>query len=380
MSKNKLLIVTTVPNTLRYFLLPFASYFRSKNWQVDAIAQEVSACTKCLEAFDNVWDIEWSRNPLDPRNLIVPPRKIQEIVAKEKYNIVHVHTPVAAFVTRYALRGIKKQVRPKIIYTAHGFHFHSRGKALKNAIFLTLEKLAGRWTDYLVVMNREDEQAAKKNQIVSPERVCPMPGIGVDLEYYNPQTVSEAKVMKVRQELGLTQETPLFLAIAEFIPRKRHQDIFRALARLGRSGVHLALAGNGVLEAQVQQLATELGVENQVHFLGVRQDIPTLICASVATIMASEQEGLPRSVMESLCLETPVIGSEIRGVQDLLAEDNGLLFEVGDIEELTKAMAWILDYPQEARKMGQRGRQSMTNYDIDYILILHENLYAEALK
>ena len=373
-------MVTTIPITLRAFLLPFAYHFRAKNWQVDAMACGVSACTECLEAFNRVWDVEWSRNPLEPRNLMVAPRKIQEVIAQEKYDIVHVHTPVAAFVTRYAFKRMRKQIKPKTIYTAHGFHFHSGGTPFKNAIFLILEKLAGRWTDYLVVINREDEKAAKHYQIVPPERVRYIPGIGVDLEYYNPNAVSEAEVMKVRQELGLGPETPLFLRIAEFIARKRHQDILRALARLGRSEVHLAFAGDGLLKDKMQRLATQLGVQNQVHFLGVRRDIPTLIRASVATVLASEQEGLPRSVMESLCLETPVIGTEIRGTRDLLAEDCGLLVKVEDIEKLARAMAWILDHPEEARLMGKRGRKGMVIYDIKHVLTLHETLYAEAFK
>ncbi len=371
-------MVTTIAATLEGFLLPFAQYFRNKNWQVDAMAQGISTSNDCLQAFDRVWDVEWSRNPLDPRNLLVAPRKIQEVIAQGKYDIVHVHTPVAAFVTRYTLKRIKKQ-GPKIIYTAHGFHFHNEGTPFKNKIFLTLEKLAGRWTDYLIVINHEDEKAAKQHQIVSPNKVRYLPGIGVDLSYYNPNTVSEAEVAKVDQELKLAGKNPLFLTIAEFISRKRHQDILRALALLGRSEVHLAFAGNGPLQEEMKQLATQLGVQNQVHFLGLRQDISTLICASRATILASEQEGLPRSVMESLCLEKPVIGTAIRGTRDLLAQGGGILFPVGDVEELAKAMNWILDHPKDAKLMGKQGRKQMDIYSLDNVLLLSESLYTEAL-
>ncbi len=379
MAKNKLLIVTTVPITLKSFLLPFAYYFRNQNWQVDAVAQEVSANPECVAAFDHVWDIDWSRNPLDPRNLISLPQKIREIVAQEEYDIVHVHTPVASFVTRYALRKMAEP-KPKIIYTAHGFHFHSGGTALKNAIFLFLEQLAGKWTDHLVVINKEDETAAKKNQILPAEKVHYMPGIGVNLQYYNPQMVSEAEITQFRQELHLDPDDLVFLALAEFSPRKHHQDILQAFAKLERADVHLVLGGDGPLKAQIQQLAIELEIQDRVHFLGIRQDVPTLISASVATIMASEQEGLPRSIMESLCLETPVIGSKIRGVEDLLANGSGLLFEVEDISGLTKSMNWILDNPQEAQQMGKQGRQNMSNYSEENVISLHEELYAEALN
>ena len=188
---NKLLMVTTVPTTLRSFLLPFAAHFRAQGWQVDAMACGVSMSAECQQGFDRVWEVKWSRNPLDPRNLLAAPQVIREIVTREKYNIVHVHTPVAAFVTRFALKDLRARLGVKVIYTAHGFHFYTGGNPLKNAVFINLEKLAGNWTDYLVTINHEDRQAALQHKLVAPARLVHMPGIGVDLKYYNRQTVAE---------------------------------------------------------------------------------------------------------------------------------------------------------------------------------------------
>ena len=284
---------------------------------------------------------------------------------------------MAAFVTRYALKGLRKQGKLKVIYTAHGFHFHPRGKPLKNAIFIALEKLAGSWTDYLVTINREDESAANHYQILPPERVRYMPGIGVDLDYYSPNVVAEAEIRRVHEELGFTQENPLFLSVAEFIPRKHHQDVINAFAKLARPEVHLAFAGDGSLLEEMQELTSNLGVKERVHFLGNRRDIPALMRASVATILASEQEGLPRSVMESLCLEVPAIGTDIRGTRDLLEGGCGLLVKLGDIDGLAQAMAWVLDRPVAAREMAQRGRKSILAYELQNILKQYEALYAE---
>lgn len=372
---KKLLVITTVPTTIESFLLPFAYHFRSQGWQVDAMADGVSGAASCLEAFDRVWDVKWSRNPLDPKNFIVAPPIIRKLMTQEQYDIVHVHTPVAAFVTRYALKDFRKQKKCKVIYTAHGFHFHSRGNALKNSIFLTLEKLAAAWTDYLIVINREDETAAKRHHILPSERIGYMPGIGVDLNYYNPEAISTEVVVQVRQELGITSENPLFVCVAEFIPRKHHRDIIPAFAKLAKSKAHLAFAGDGPLLEEIRQLAVELGVKNQVHFLGERRDIPALMRAAVATLLPSEQEGLPRSVMESLCLEIPAIATKIRGTQELLAGGCGILVEVGDIDGLAQAMNWVLEHPEDARVMGKIGRSLMTTYSLPHVIKLHEDLY-----
>jgi hypothetical protein len=180
----KALFVTTVSGTLRAFLLPFAEHFRSQGWIVDGMAQGIADCSTCTNSFDRVWEVNWSRNPLDFNNFIKTPRRVQEVVLEEQYDIVHVHTPVAAFITRLALKGARKKGRLKIVYTAHGFRFYKGAPAYKNAIFISLEKIAGRWTDYQVVINKEDEAAAVKHKIVSPEHLVYMPGIGVDTSFY----------------------------------------------------------------------------------------------------------------------------------------------------------------------------------------------------
>ncbi|OKH53218.1 glycosyltransferase family 1 protein [Calothrix sp. HK-06] len=377
---KSILMVTTIPETLQAFILPFAKHFRTQGWRVDGMASKIFSNAQCLQNFDYVWDVEWSRNPLDLQNLLLAPRVIQQVVQQEKYDIVHVHTPVAAFVTRYALRNIPQlQHKPKVVYTAHGFHFYRGGKPLKNAIFLNLEKLAGRWTDYLVVINREDEEAAKHHKLVSPKRIYYMPGIGVDLKQYSSDSISSSEVMQIREELGLAPQTQMLLSIAELILRKRPQDILKAFAHLNKSNTLLAFAGNGPLLNDMQQLAKELNVADKVRFLGLRKDIPILISAAVATVIASEQEGLPRCVMESMSMGVPVIGTEIRGTQDLLKDGCGFLVKVGDVVSLSKAMAYVLNNPLEARIVGQRARERITQYDVNHITELHSALYAQAL-
>jgi glycosyltransferase involved in cell wall biosynthesis len=377
---HSLLFVTTIPSTLIFFA-PIAQHFRAKGWKVDAMAQGISTSTEeCLGAFERLWDVEWSRNPLDSRNLLIAPREVQHVFAQEEYDLVHVSTPVAAFVTRYALKSFRKRGKLKVIYTAQGFHFYEGGSPLKNAIFLGLERLAGRWTDYLVVVNPEDRESTTRYNITPFERVRYIPGTGVNVDRFSNSAVPESQVVQLRQELGLAIGSQLFVSLSEFIPRKRNCDILRAFAQLARPEAHLAFAGDGPLLEKMRHLACELEVQNRVHFLGFRQDVPTLIRASVATLLASEQEGLPNSVMESMCLEIPVIGTEIRGTRDLLEGGYGILVKVGDVEGLTQAMAWVLDHPEQAKAMGKRGRERMAPYELGGILNQHETLYAEATE
>jgi glycosyltransferase involved in cell wall biosynthesis len=376
----RLLYVATKAGTLGQFLSPISLHFRAQGWRVDGMAQGISTSSRCIESFDRVWEMRWSRNPLDPQNLLVAPRQVRAIVESEGYDLVHVHTPVAAFATRLALRGLRRKGKPKVIYTAHGFHFYPGGPPLQNTLYLGLEKLAGHWTDHLIVMNDEDYHAIQAHDIVPPDRAHYMPGIGIDTRSYSPESVSAAKVLEIRREIGLQPEDSSILMVAEFIPRKLHCDALRAFARLSRPNAHLVFAGEGVLLEEMQALAEELGVRPTTHFLGHRRDIPALMRASVAVLLPSRQEGLSRSVMESLSLEVPVIGTDIRGIKSLVQDGCGLVVQVGDVEGLADAMAWMLDHPREALEMGRRGRERMSAYDLRQILALHESLYESAIE
>jgi glycosyltransferase involved in cell wall biosynthesis len=370
--------MATVPETIRGFLLPWAAHYQSQGWIVDAMAQGISNSPDCVAAFNQVWDIDWSRHPLNPLNFVTAPPRVRAIA--QSYDLIHVHTPVAAFVTRFALRSLRRQGKLKVIYTAHGFHFHSNGSRLKNSIFLMLEKIAGRWCDRLIVMNQEDWNAAIQHRLLPPRQLCFMPGIGVDLSYYNTRSLTETDRLQVRSELGLKLEDALFLAIAEMIPRKRHHDLLQALAQLNRPEVHLALAGDGPLEAELKTLAQQLGLVQQVHFLGFRTDIPRWIHAATAILLVSEQEGLPRSVMEAMALGVPIIGTRIRGTEDLLREGAGRLVSVGNYAEIATEMAWILDHPEATKTLGIQGQKQIQQYDLSQILSLHDCMYKDLLK
>ncbi|MDJ0689930.1 MAG: glycosyltransferase [Xenococcaceae cyanobacterium MO_188.B32] len=132
------LFISTIPETLNELLLPFAEHFRFLGWRVDGMARGINDFFEDKQGFDRVWDVEWSCNPLDPKNILVAVPRIQEVITAEQYDIVHVHTPIAAFITRFALRNRQKQAKishTSVIYTAHGFHFDRGGNLLKNLIF-----------------------------------------------------------------------------------------------------------------------------------------------------------------------------------------------------------------------------------------------------
>jgi glycosyltransferase involved in cell wall biosynthesis len=374
----RLLLTTNNPGTLAAFLLPFAEHFRSRGWRVDAACNEVPDDPSELQAFDRIHPMPWTRRPFESVNLMEAPRRLRELVARERYDIVHSHDPVPGFVTRFALRRARRRLGVAVINTAHGFHFH-RGAPLRDHLTLRVaESMASLWTDFLVVINQED-RALARTMPISRDRIVYMPGIGVDMSRYAASNVPDGAAEAVRRELQLSDGQQLLLMVAEFLPRKRHLDALEALERSGRDDVVLAFAGQGVLEEQVRAEVARRGLDERVRFLGFRKDVPSLLAASFALILPSEREGLPRCIMEASCLERPTIAYDIRGVHDLVDEDTGALSPLGDVDGLASAVRRLASEPGSVEAMGARARLAMDTFDLQNVLALHDELYQRAL-
>jgi len=380
LSRPSALFVTTVPITLEAFLVPFAEHFRAKGWRVDALANGASACDAIAGAFDARHDVAWSRNPLDPRNLLGSAAVVRRIVRDGAYDIVHVHTPIAAFVTRWALRSIPRPERPTIIYTAHGFHFYEGQRALPHVLYRTLERLAAPWTDYLVTINEEDERAARGLGGISPERVRLIHGIGVDVARFAEGAVSKEEVTAVREGLDIPSDAFMLTMIAEFSPVKRHEHLLSALGQVHDPRVTLVLVGDGSLEKDIRKLAKVLNLETRVRFAGYRRDIPAVLAASDALVLVSEREGLNRSVLEAMASARPVIGTDTRGIADAIDGDAGWIVPKHDTTALAGAIDHAAANPVEAARRGTVARaRAEREFALPRIIHAYEELYDEAL-
>lgn len=343
----KVLHVSTIAVTLAKFISPISSHLRDRGWQVDAAAFGVSKNKECLANFVQCLEVPFERKLSSIANITVARRAIREIVQQQDYDIVHVHTPIASFMTRNALRKKKRGPthRAKVVYTAHGFHFYNGAPWLRNKLFSTAERIAAPWMDHLIVINRQDYANAEKYRIATSENMTYMSGIGVDLSEFNdPPNKASIRNAKL-SEIGVPKDSYVFLQIAEYTPNKRHCDTIRAFAALPNDRRYdLFLAGEGTTMEATKELAIKLGVESRVHFLGYRTDIMELLATCDATLLVSQREGLPLSIMEAMAMGKKIIGTNIRGTSDLLRDGVGILVPPCEHASLSVAMLESVEF------------------------------------
>jgi glycosyltransferase involved in cell wall biosynthesis len=379
-SPVRVLVVTTVPVTYAAFLVPYTSHLRTKGWRVDLATGPGEIGEDAAHAIDRRFELPWSRRIIDPRNATSAVRAARRVLHSGGYSIVHTHTPIASFIVRGAASSLSRRVRPAVVYTAHGFHFAPGRSRLNNATFASAEWLAGRRTDRLVVINEPDLLAARRLRLVPPEHLVYMPGIGIDLDWYRPTRALTADADAVRCSLGLAPDTPLVSSVAEMTPNKQHHVALRALRIADRADTHLAFAGTGPMRAELEALAVQLGITDRVHFLGSVADVRPLILASRATVLPSKREGLSRSVLESLALGVPVVGSDIRGIADSVRPDGGILVPPGDVGALAAAFDQIIASPKPSEPARSRIRQRLERFGLKSLIDAHDRLYEALLE
>ena len=154
---------------------------------------------------------------------------------------------------------------------------------------------------------------------------------------------------ETRQQLGLTLEGRVIIAVGRLCPQKAMDTALEAIALLKHSGrvpgLQLLVCGDGEERRQLEFQAHELGLGNTVHFLGIRADIPQLLSACDAFISTSRHEGMPLSVLEALSAGLPCVLSAIPEHYELAARMPGCLFASNAPAAMSSALESALLQP-----------------------------------
>ena len=217
---KKILYITTLSRTINAFLVPHIEMLIKEGHKVDCACNIDHDLNKVIEnKCENIYNLPFSRNPLDPKNLKAY-KMLLDIQKKNNYDIVHVHTPIAAIYGRLLKL---KFPNIKTIYTVHGFHFYKGASKLNWIIYYPIEKFMASLTDVIITMNEEDYNRALTFNI---DKVYKVNGVGLDLNAYKSNSTSLAQY---REEFGLKEEDFVIAMIAEVNKNKNHKQIIDAI-------------------------------------------------------------------------------------------------------------------------------------------------------
>ncbi len=247
------------------------------------------------------------------------------------YDVVHTHTSKAGVLGRVAARLARVPLR---VHTPHGHVYHGYGGKLRSRLFVWVERVLGRWTDVLVALTESERREHLAEKVGRAEQWCVIPS-GVEIERYRKPTALR------RSDLGVPDRSFVVGCVARLVPVKGIEDAITATAQLvdRTPPVHLVLVGDGPQRAACQKLAGQLGLQERVHFLGLRRDVPDLLPLFDLLVLPSRNEGMGRVLVEAQAAGVPVVATRVGGVPDLVSEgETGRLVPPGDPAALAAAI------------------------------------------
>lgn len=191
---------------------------------------------------------------------------------------------------------------------------------------------------------------------------------------------------QLRQQLHLPADAHVVSIIARLSPWKGHRVLLRAFRQViqQRPNAHLLVVGDpGFWEAQYEDdlktLADQLGLADNVHWLGFREDIQKLLALTDVVVLPSENEPFGMVLVEAMAAEKPVIATRAAGPLEIVKDgETGLLVEIGDEDELAGAIERLVSDTELARKMGEAGRKrALEHFDISRLLKQLYDIYRQ---
>ncbi len=204
-----------------------------------------------------------------------------------------------------------------------------------------------------------------------PERTIAIPN-GIRLQ---PFAGAEARSFAER-EAGLVM-------VARFAKQKDHATLLRALALLRARGLRptLWLAGGGKPRHRgvIETLANDLGLGEQVQFLGVCRDVPGLLLRNRIAVLSTHYEGMPLALIEGMAAGCAVVGSAVPGVREVIADgEDGLLVPEADPAALAAALERLLCDDAFAASLASAARRAATEkYSRELMNRRYEALFLE---
>lgn len=266
-------------------------------------------------------------------------KELRRVIAEQKPDLIHAHDMRASFFCALCCGKIP------LVSHIHNNAYDARGLSPKTVAYL----LAGfRAKHILWVSNSSYEGYAFHKLFAKKSSVL-----------YNIIDTEQIFEKKARDENTYDYD---MIYVGRLTFQKDPQRLMRLCARLKerKPDLKVAIVGTGELEAEVKALCEELGIRDNVQFLGFQSNPIKMIHDSKAMILTSRWEGTPMCALEAMALGTPVVSTPSDGMTDLL--DNGVNgYLTDDDQQMAEMLLKIMNDPEHRNYLGENARKKFAN-------------------
>ncbi|MBX3027549.1 glycosyltransferase [bacterium] len=293
--------------------------------------------------------------------------RLQRFMRRERIDVVHNYLLRANVVGTLAARAARV---PVVLTSKRGCHerhgYEMAGARLSNRLADCVTANADAVRDFV----HGHEGCPREKMVVIPS--------GIDTERFTPLPPGDYKT-----RLGVPAEAVVVGSLTRMRVRKGVEEFLRAMAAIcaERPAVHVVIAGDVTLDAELQALVDATGLGDRLHLLGRRSDVPEVLSAFDLFVLSSHDEGMSNAILEAMAMERPVVATAVGGTVEVVGEGTtGHLVPARDADALARGIRRVLDDRERGRAMGARGRQVVVDrFSAQAMVRQMEALYSRLL-
>lgn len=341
--------------------------------KIEGIKADVLLLTDKNNVFDKKLEKNGVKINLVPLKKIYSPSNIfyiRKYIIRGNYDIVHAHIFPTSYWVSIASKLIFKN-RPKFILTEHSTH----NKRRERPYFKYIERFIYSSYDRVISISQKTQENLvawiKSRQKNSNKFVIIENGIDL-IKFRSAQSYKKSEINN-----KFSESTKLICMIGRFSKIKDQKTLIKAMKNLTED-IHLLLIGEGNLLEENKELARELGIYNRVHFLGFRDDIDRILKTVDIVVMSSKWEGFGLAAVEGMASGKPVIASDVPGLREVV-ENAGILFTMGDSEQLGEKIKNLIENQVEYNKISQRCYERANCFSIERMVKAYIRVYQDSI-
>lgn len=361
-SYYKVAHITTVSGSLKYLLLNQLRYLQAAGYEVVGISAPGSAVDTLAAAGIRHIAVPLTRR-MTPREDLRALIQLVRVMRREKFTIVHGHTPKGELLGQLAARlaGV-----PIVVDTFRGIYYRSDMHPIWRWVFLRAAQSAAACADVVLSQSREALEMALRERICPREKIKYL-GNGIDLQRFDRRNISEREIAALRRELHIPPTAQVVGFVGRLVAEKGILELLAAVPKILAQvpQAHFLFVGGTDLDkpdALTAEIAAQWGVAENCTFAGFREDTPLCYALMDLFVFPSHRESYPRAPMEAAAMGLPCVATDIPGCREVVESDrNGILVPLEDVSALADAIIGLLRDRERIREMGLYARELAIN-------------------
>ena len=238
----------------------------------------------------------------------------------------------------------------------------------------------------IVFQNQDDLRYYLQQGLCTQRQARLIRGSGIDVHAFSPEQVVKAERQRLRQQWGIPDDAFVVLMIARLIRSKGVNEFLQVAQSLAMTTnkIYFVLVGSLDPGNPSSLTAAELVRWRQVPRLilpGFQERVEPWLSLADLYVLPSYREGLPRTVLEAMAMELPVVTTDVPGCRETVdVGKNGFLIPPRDVGALTAKILWCARRPVECRRMGKASRwKAEREFSVERVVAQHLDLYQKVL-